>query len=327
MANNRKYSAIVRTLKVLSLGMSRTRVVGLSNFPRNGGVIIAPNHVSNIDPVLLGVQLARVRPVQALAKDGLFKVPVIGAAMRAMGHIPVVRGSAQASESLGIAEGLLAQGSAVAVYPEGTIPKEPKGLLGVFKSGASRLAFTSECPVVPVGQWGAQQVLPRGGNTIKSLLKAFFKRPINVIVIGEPILPPALGLVDDENTGELIRQYTQDLRERVLALTIQARQIIDPTFIPEEIDLGTPTAATAIIALPDSPVADKTSTNDTETSLVTKKPVVVAVDAVEEGLVPAVNGVTEEEVIPLDLGEVSLCGGVVLLDDDGEPTVIVTNEN
>lgn len=210
------YRRTVKWLSFLTKGLARTSVHGLENIPVSGKVLIAPNHVSNIDPVLAGVQLAARRPVIALAKRSLFSIPVVGAVLSRMGHIPVDRNSATAGDALRKAEVLLDAGIAVAVYPEGTIPQERDGRLGVFKTGAARLALQTGAQIVPIGQWGAQQVLPPRQPPLKYILNAFFKRPKVVIVIGEPLLVDDSMTLNDINT--LLRTQIQSLVEEAQIL-------------------------------------------------------------------------------------------------------------
>lgn len=181
------YYRVIKILSVLTRGISRGKTEGLDRLPETGAVIIAPNHISNIDPILLGVQLAKRRQIHALGKDSLFRAPVIGKVITKMGHIPVHRGTSSAGLSLDTAEDMLKSSGAVAIYPEGTIPRDMSGKLGKLKTGVARLAQKTGTPVVPVGQVGAEKVLPLTGNPLLNILKSFLKRPRHNIVVGEPI--------------------------------------------------------------------------------------------------------------------------------------------
>lgn len=153
------YTRVINFVHFFAKGISRVTLNGQSNIPPQGGAIIVPNHVSNIDPVLLGVAVSRVRPLRALAKESLFRLPVVGNVLSKMGHIPVHRGTAQGGESLATALEAIQEGRLVALYPEGTIPANHVRL-GKGKTGAARLALATGAPVIPVGQWGAQHVMP-----------------------------------------------------------------------------------------------------------------------------------------------------------------------
>lgn len=218
------YYKVIRTLSTLTKPLARSRAEGLSNIPQEGGVIIAPNHISNIDPVLLGVQLAKRRQIHALAKESLFRAPIIGKVLTKMGHVPVHRSSGTAALSLDEAEKMLKAGGAVAIYPEGTIPKDAGGELGAFKSGVARLADRAGFPVVPVGQWGAQSVLPTGGNILVSLLKAVFTRPKYSVAVGEPILYESYASTAafNEALADEIRSLTTQAKSQIMKLSVPA---------------------------------------------------------------------------------------------------------
>jgi 1-acyl-sn-glycerol-3-phosphate acyltransferase len=127
--------------------------------PQDGGVIIAINHISHIDTVLMARfvwQSGRVP--RFMIKSGLFTKPVIGKIFTGAKQIPVYRGTTDASESLRDAVGALERGEAIVIYPEGTITKDPAQWPMQGKTGIARLVLLSpDTPVVPVGQWGAQK--------------------------------------------------------------------------------------------------------------------------------------------------------------------------
>lgn len=125
-----------------------------------GPVIVVVNHISNVDPVLVGVFLARngLWP-RFLAKNSLFGVPVLGRILTAISQIPVHRGTAEASDALHDAVAALADGGCVVVYPEGTITSDPRLWPMQARTGAARLAVRTGAPVIPIGQWGAQRIL------------------------------------------------------------------------------------------------------------------------------------------------------------------------
>jgi len=161
--------------------LSKVEYRGLDRIPKSGPVILAPNHLSEIDPLfIVKLMLDAGRLSRFLAKRSIWKVPVVGAAMTASGQIPVER-SAGGAASIKAAEQMIASGSAVAVYPEGTLTREPDLWPMRGKTGAARLALESGVPVLPVAHWGVQQVMPRYG---KINLKG---RKHVVIAVGEPV--------------------------------------------------------------------------------------------------------------------------------------------
>jgi len=144
----------------LHLGM-RWTVQGAAHIPERGPVILASNHTSYLDPLVLAyVADRRRRRVRFLAKAELFDKSGLGPTLRAMRQIPVSRGSASAAGALDAAVASLHRGECVAVFPEGTISLDLDPMPG--KSGAARLARESGVPVVPVGLWGAHRIMFKG---------------------------------------------------------------------------------------------------------------------------------------------------------------------
>src|SRR4029450_11356738 len=129
--------------------------------PQTGGVIFVANHISNADPLAVGQFLAfSGRWPRFLAKESLFEIPVVGRLIAACGQIPVQRESAQSKDALIVAARAIEEGRALVIYPEGTITRDPDLWPMRGKTGAARLAFTTGSPVVPIGQWGAQELMP-----------------------------------------------------------------------------------------------------------------------------------------------------------------------
>jgi putative phosphoserine phosphatase/1-acylglycerol-3-phosphate O-acyltransferase len=145
---------------------ARFDITGTERIPRSGPILIASNHRSYFDVVALALIAARIgRPVRFLAKRELFDAPVVGRVTRAIGGIPVDRGSGS-DRPLREATAALRAGEVVIILPEGTIPRgeaffDPK-LRG--KTGTARLAIATGAPVVPVGLWGTERVWPRSGR-------------------------------------------------------------------------------------------------------------------------------------------------------------------
>ncbi|GAA3639804.1 hypothetical protein GCM10022267_27810 [Lentzea roselyniae] len=148
----------------------RLRVRGRQHVPGNGGVILAFNHLSNSDTVAAVVfALMSGRVPRVLAKASLWRMPVIGRVMRSGGHIPVERGTVKASEALKPAAEALLNGECVTVFPEGTFTDDPEGWPMKGKSGVARMALESQVPVIPVAEWGTQDLLPRGHDPAEAV--------------------------------------------------------------------------------------------------------------------------------------------------------------
>jgi 1-acyl-sn-glycerol-3-phosphate acyltransferase len=133
---------------------------GGSNIPKSGPLIVISNHVSYADALVFAHYLfANGRAVRYLGKDSVFKIPVIGWIIKSSGQIPVARESDKASHALDSALGLLKVGHCVGVYPEGTLTRDENLWPMVAKTGIARLALVSKAPVIPVAQWGDQNLL------------------------------------------------------------------------------------------------------------------------------------------------------------------------
>ncbi len=138
---------------------------GHRQFPRQGGMLVAANHLSYADwPAMsLFVYQARRYPV-FLVKASAFDVKLIGPFLRVLGQLPVRRGETDAALVLKEGERALAAGECVVIYPEGTATRDPAGWPMVARTGVARLALATGVPVIPVAQWGAQEILPYGST-------------------------------------------------------------------------------------------------------------------------------------------------------------------
>ena len=127
--------------------------------PEAGGIIIAINHISEIDTVLMARLVWQAgRIPRFMIKASLFPKPIIGSVFRGAGQIPVYRGTTTAASSLDEAVHALDQGEAIVIYPEGTTTRDPQRWPMEAKTGIARLVLQApHIPVVPVGQWGAQK--------------------------------------------------------------------------------------------------------------------------------------------------------------------------
>lgn len=149
--------------------------------PSEGGVIIAINHISHIDTILMARfvwQSGRVP--RFMIKSNLFQKPITGPVFRGAKQIPVHRGTTDAASSLRDAVTALKDGEAIVIYPEGTITKDPTGWPMLGKTGIARLwLLAPDTPVIPVGQWGAQ--------TAKITPMRLIRRRTSLVSVGEPV--------------------------------------------------------------------------------------------------------------------------------------------
>ena len=139
---------------------------GQENVPRQGGVIIAPNHLSYADWAAVALFVhQRGRYPAFMIKSPVFDVKVIGPFLYKCGQLPVHReqhGAALVVKELKDAEQRLRDGECLIVYPEGTASRDPDLWPMVGKTGAARLALVTGVPVIPIAHWGAQVILPYG---------------------------------------------------------------------------------------------------------------------------------------------------------------------
>jgi 1-acyl-sn-glycerol-3-phosphate acyltransferase len=156
---------------------------GQERMPPTGGVILVPNHVSHFDPLVVAHYVyASGRWPRFLGKASLWKVPLVGFMLRKTLQIPVERGSVEAVKSLDALIEALNEGGAVLIYPEGTTTREPDLWPMRGKTGAARLALVTGAPVIPIANWGAQQVFDPRTNKLKLRLRT----PVSVTT-GKPV--------------------------------------------------------------------------------------------------------------------------------------------
>lgn len=191
----------------------RPTVHGLEHVPHQGGVILASNHLSFVDSVVIPV--VAPRKVVFLAKSDYFTgTGVKGAASRAwfegLGMLPVDRDDTRAAiASLDVALEVLGRGEAFGIYPEGTRSRD--GRLYRGRTGVAHLALTAGVPIVPVGLTGTERVQPVGSN-VPHLV------PITVR-FGEPI--HVAGRFQGVPPGRARREATDEVMAAVQRLTGQ----------------------------------------------------------------------------------------------------------
>jgi 1-acyl-sn-glycerol-3-phosphate acyltransferase len=155
------WTTVVAIAKPPLLALTRRRWIDGEKIPATGGCIIAMNHVSHLDPLTLGWFLyEHGRLVRYLTKEGLWHVPLLKYIVEDAGQIPVLRMSEGAVSAFAAAVEAVNAGECVGVYPEGTITRDPDGWPMRGKTGAARIALATGRPVIPVGQWGVQELLP-----------------------------------------------------------------------------------------------------------------------------------------------------------------------
>jgi 1-acyl-sn-glycerol-3-phosphate acyltransferase len=165
--------------------LARIEIIDGDKLPREGPYVLAPSHSTEFDPLIVAVAVWRLgRAPRFMAKESLFRVPVLGWALRATGMVPVARSSSMsaARQTIEASELLVEHGRGVIVYPEGTLTRDP-GLWPMRgKTGAVRLALADGIPLIPMAHWGAQDILPRYGKLSLWPLRRHVR-----VIIGDPV--------------------------------------------------------------------------------------------------------------------------------------------
>ncbi|HXV92642.1 MAG TPA: lysophospholipid acyltransferase family protein [Pseudonocardia sp.] len=165
--------------------MFGTRIAwrGGEHVPASGGALLALNHVSFADPIFdVAFTICHGRMPRFLAKAELWSTPVVRSVLAGGGHIPVYRSSARATDAYRDAIEAVRRGEIVAFYPEGTYTADPAGWPMKAKNGIGRIALVTGAPVIPVANWGTQDVLPPD-----SARPRLFPRRRVTIVAGPPV--------------------------------------------------------------------------------------------------------------------------------------------
>lgn len=213
----------VIVLKPLLLAIMKRDWRGTENLHDDeGGIVVAANHMSWLDPIVISHLLVdHARPPRFLAKEAVFSVPFVGWVLRDAGQIPVYRESADAAKSVSAAVAAAKAGECVIVYPEGTLTRDPNLWPMSAKTGAVRIALESGRPLIPLAHWGVQDIM----RPYKKELRIFPRRTVHVTV-GTPI-----DLSDFEGrelTPDVLRAATDRLMDAITALVAQMRGEVAP---------------------------------------------------------------------------------------------------
>jgi 1-acyl-sn-glycerol-3-phosphate acyltransferase len=190
---------------------------GGERIPATGGAVVAANHISHVDALAFGHFIYdNGRLPRFLAKSGVFKNKYVGAILRSAGQIPVYRDTSDAANAFRDAVQAVAEGELVAVYPEGTITRDPGTWPMAGKSGAARIALSTGCPVIPVAQWGPQEILAYGDKKPRIL-----PRKTMVMLAGPPV--DLSDLRDQPQDTDTLRLATERIMLAITALLEEIR--------------------------------------------------------------------------------------------------------
>lgn len=207
------YPIVITAAKTwFRLGGMKINMTGVEHIPREGGALLAINHVSYVDYLMAGYPGERQgRLTRFMAKKEVFDHPVGGPVMRSFKHISVDRSAGL--ESMARAQEALRAGEVVGIFPEGTISQS--FLIKDLKTGAVRIAASAEVPLIPVVLWGTHRILTKGR-------KIDLSRGQRIdIAVGEPVHPTGQDPVAE--TAELRARMEQMLEQLILSAPEEER--------------------------------------------------------------------------------------------------------
>lgn len=200
---NPLYFSVWVSCKVLFKIYFRWEVYGLQYIPRTGPVLIASNHASFLDPVLLGTSLPR--DMHYLARKTLFKNPIFGKILHIVNAVPVDRDGNGMAGLKAILE-RLNHGCAINLFPEGT--RTTTGKLQKAHTGIGLTVIKSTAPVIPARIFGSFEAYGKGSH---------FPKPKKIIIrYGAPIDFSALRLEAKTCTKERLREIYQNVTDTVM---------------------------------------------------------------------------------------------------------------
>lgn len=186
--------------------LTRQHWVDGEKIPARGGCVVVGNHLSHVDPFTFAhFVYGYGRLVRFLAKAEVFAIPVAGRLARVAGQIPVHRLTSEASSAFQAAVEAVQRGECVAVYPEGTLTRQPDLWPMTGKTGAARIALETDAPVIPVAQWGPQEILPPYARFPRLL-----PRRTITVKAGDPVA------LDDLRVSPLTPQVLQEATDRIM---------------------------------------------------------------------------------------------------------------
>lgn len=161
------YSFAKAVVYVLLKPIYRFEIIGKEQFPKEGGVLLCANHIDNLDPPVVGINAPR--PVHFMAKEELFKMPVLGKIVPHLNAFPVKRGMSD-REALRKGLAILKEGRVLGLFPEGTRSKD--GELKKGLAGAGFFALRTDAAIVPCAIIGPYKAFKR--------LKVVYGKPIEM---------------------------------------------------------------------------------------------------------------------------------------------------
>jgi 1-acyl-sn-glycerol-3-phosphate acyltransferase len=178
-------------------------------YPPTDGIVVVSNHLSWFDALPLAHVLWNSgRPPRFLAKQAVFDVPVMGRLITNTGQIPVLRETRNAADAVRAAVDAVDAGESVVIYPEGTITRDPSMWPMTGKTGAARIALLSGAPVIPIAQWGPQEVM---GPYVKEF--KVLPRKVMHMRVGPPVALDDLR--GEEPSAEVLAEATDRIMDAI----------------------------------------------------------------------------------------------------------------
>lgn len=182
------YKIFKNILKFIYRILFRIEARGLENIPSEGPVIIASNHISLLDPPAVGILMKR--QVRFMAKEELFKVPILGFLIRSFGAFPVKRGGVS-KDAIKSAISLLRSGEVMGIFPEGTRSAGTEGA----KKGTAMIAIRSEATIIPTAIIGEYKLFRK--------MYIIYGKPVHI----QPIV--------DEKPADLLEAVTAEIMKDI----------------------------------------------------------------------------------------------------------------
>lgn len=224
------YQCVAWLLRPLLMLLTKRDWRGLEHIPSEGGFVVSPNHVSYADPLTFAhFMYDSGRATYFLGKDSLFRIPVVGWVLTKAGQIPVYRNSSAATGAYRAAVEAVRSGKPVGIFPEGTITRDPDLWPMRGKTGAARVALETRCPLIPVAQWGPQEILSPYGHRPR-----LFPRKTMHMIAGPPL--DLSDLYDRPADAKTLRVATDRLMDRITELleTIRGEEHVHERFDPRK---------------------------------------------------------------------------------------------
>ncbi len=211
------FSTVVGTAKPILLAVTKRDWINGEKIPAAGGCVVVVNHISHLDPMTFGLFLYdHGRLVRYLTKEALFRTPLFKYVVRDAGQIPVSRMAEGAASAFDAAVAAVNKGEMIGIYPEGTITKDPDGWPMRGKTGAARIALATGCPVIPVGQWGVQDLLPA-----YAVRPHPFPRKTTSYKVGNPV--DLSDLTGKPITSDVLREATDRIMAAITEIVEELR--------------------------------------------------------------------------------------------------------